>query len=430
MSRLLNVLCGLILPIASALAQTGTYPYILKTFAGAFPLGDNGPATSALLFYPTAAIADASGNLFILDDGNQRIRKVTPDGKIATYAQFSGESWDMQLTADGTIYIAGTGGILRISPSGTQALVAGTGVPGFSGDGGAATGAQVGEVWGIALDAAGNIFFTDGSRVREVTTDGKIRTVAGTALSGFNGDNQAATSARLYDPSGIAVDAAGNVFVADTNNCRIRKFTVGGTISTVAGTGTCGQPVNGSATLTPMGWPLGLWLDATGNLFATDSEFMAVLKITPGGSLSRVAGNFNQFGSPADGPAAGVSLNNPYNVSADRAGNLFICEYSHLVRKITPDGNLTTVAGKIHFGGDGASATAALLDEPDEIALDSSGSVLIADSYRIRKVTPDGTINTWGGIGIPDVPPPNGSSIVGAKLPYIYAMAFDSVGAV
>ena len=338
----------------------------------------------------------------------------------------------MKMAADGTLYVGGPGGIFRVSPSGAQSFVAGTGVIGYSGDGGPAVSAQVGNVFGLALDAAGNIYFTEvfaGNRVREVTTDGKIRTIAGTASTGFNGDNQPATSTSLSEPSGIAVDGSGNIYVADTNNYRIRKFTVGGAITTVAGTGNYGQPVNGSATRSPIGWPGGLWLDTGGNLFATDSGNMVVLKISTGGTLSRVAGNLNEFGAPGDGLATNVSLDTPVNVSVDRNGSLLIVDQSHLVRKVTLDGALTTVAGRIHYGGDGGPAVSALLNEPNEIALDANGNAFIADggNYRIRKVTPGGSISTWGGNGIPDFPP-NGSAVAGASLPYIYAMASDLAG--
>jgi uncharacterized protein (TIGR03437 family) len=425
-------LFGLILLAGAAFAQTNNYPYILKTVAGRFPLGDGGAATSALLYYPSATIADPSGNLFILDVDNYRIRKITPDGKISTYATVGGTSWDMKMAADGTLYVAAAGAILRISPSGAQAIVAGTGILGYSGDGGPAVSAQVGDVFGLALDGAGNIYFSDvltGHRIRQVTTDGKIRTIAGGASAGFNGDNQPASSALLNEPSGIAVDGAGNIYVADANNCRIRRFSVGGNITTVAGTGTLGVPFNGTATQTPMGWPVGLWLDAAGNLFTTDSAYMSVLKITPGGQLTRVAGNLNEFGSPGDGPATSVSLDNPYGVSTDRAGNLYITEFSHLVRRVSPDGSLTTIAGRLHFAGDGGPATAALLNQPNEVAWDASGNLVIADgvNYRIRKIIADGTIQTWGGVGIPDFPP-SGGSIAGAKLPYIYSMASDAAG--
>jgi len=308
------------------------------------------------------------------------------------------------------------------------------GIPGYSGDGGPAISAQVGEVYGVTLDAAGNIYFTDagvgGSRVREVTTDGKIRTLAGMGIAGYNGDNQPATSAALDAPSGVAVDNSGNIYVADANNCRVRRFTIGGNITTVVGTGNCGMPVNGPATLTPIGWPIGISLDSAGNLYVVDSLYNSLLKVTPGGTLIRVAGDLQEFGAPGDGPATSASLDQLYNVAADRAGNVFLVQQNHQVRKLTPDGNLTTVAGRLHFAGDGGAATAALLNLPNEILPDAGGDVYIYDgpNYRIRKVTPDGTINTWGGNGIPGYPPSNGSPIAGANLPYAYAMTWDASG--
>ncbi len=418
---------------ACAFGQTNNYPYILKTLAGTFPLGDGGPATSALLYYPTAAIPDAAGNLYILDADNNRIRKVSATGAISTLVQVNGIGWDMKLAADGSLYFGGEGAIVKVSPSGQMAYVAGSGIYGYSGDGGPAVSAEVGEVYALALDTAGNLYFCEsspgGDHVREVTTDGKIRTIAGMAGYGFNGDNKPATSTALNSPSGIAVDGSGNIYVADTNNSRIRKFTIGGDVVTVAGTGNYGKPVAGLAITTPLGWPMGLWLDAGGNLYAADSGNMVIVKIAPTGTLSRVAGNYNQYGSPGDGPATGVSLNSPSNVSLDAAGDLFVVDESHLVRKLTPAGSFTTMAGRLHFAGDGGPAAAAVLNNPDDIALDPQGDLFIADglNYRIRKVGTNGTINTWGGNGVPGAPA-NGTSVAAVSTPYTYAMTTDATG--
>src|ERR1039457_6345563 len=141
----------------SAFGQTSTYPYYLKSFAGTFPLGDGGPATSALLYYPNAAVADPAGNLYILDSNNYRIRKVTTDGKIETYAQSNITAYDMKLAADGSLYIGASGQVLRFTQAGFGGSIAGTGKPGYGGDGGPANGAQVGSVYGIALDSWGSL---------------------------------------------------------------------------------------------------------------------------------------------------------------------------------------------------------------------------------------------------------------------------------
>ena len=432
MSRIGVVSLSLIALAVIVFGQTPTYPYYLKNFAGAFPLGDGGPATSALLYNPYAAAADTAGNLYILDSNNYRIRKVAPDGKISTYAQINLYGYDLKMAFDGTLYVAGEARVIKISPSGTPTVVAGTGNYGYSGDGGPATSAQVGTASGVVLDGAGNFYFSDYSfpsnRVRMVTTDGKIKTIAGSGGYTFNGDNQLATSANLYFPKGVAVDSSGSVYVADSYNYRIRKFTVGGNITTIAGNGSNGPPVDGPAT-GRIGIPSGLWIDASNNLYATDAEYGAVMKIAPDGTMKRVAGNLSPYSVPGDGVATSVSLLSPWNVSMDKSGNLLIAEYSHRIRKVTPDGNLTTIAGMVHFGGDSDLAVSAILNQPSGLALDGQGNLFIADgyNYRIRKVTPDGTISTIAGTGIPGVPS-NGAQATNAAVPYINAMTADGQG--
>jgi uncharacterized protein (TIGR03437 family) len=417
----------------AAFGQTNTYPYYIKSFAGTFPLGDGGPATSALLYFPVAAIPDAAGNLYILDTNNYAIRKVTPDGKIASIGQMSG--YDMKLGPDGNLYVAGSSRIYKINPAnGQYTVIAGTGTSGYGGDEGPATQAQIGNANGLALDSSGKIYFTDqysnGNRVRMITTDGNIHTIAGTASYGFNGNGQPATSTTLYYPEGIAVDASGNIYVADRSNHRVRMFTVGGAMATIAGTGVSGKPVDGPATSSPLGNVQGLWVDSSNNLYVTDTTYGVVLKIAHE-TMTHVAGNFSSYGSPGDGIALGVNLLNPPSVSADASGSLYIPDNTHVVRKLTSDGQLTTVAGKPHFGGDGGPAVSALLNEPVDVALDSQGNVLIADydNYRIRKVLPNGTIGTYSGNGIPGNPPA-GTAVGSAQLPSIMFMTTDSKGAI
>ena len=176
--------------------------------------GDNGPATSAELAGPTGVALDASGNLYIADYGNNRIRKVSPSGIITT--------------------------------------VAGNGTDGFSGDNGPATSAELADPWGVALDASGNLYIADiyNNRIRKVSPSGIITTVAGNGTGGYSGDNGPATSAELYDPSGVALDASGNLYIADYGNDRIRKVSPSGIITTVAGNGTVGYSGdNGPATI-------------------------------------------------------------------------------------------------------------------------------------------------------------------------------------
>jgi sugar lactone lactonase YvrE len=317
--------------------------------------GDGGPATAAQLYAPSRVAVDAGGNLFIADSGNSSIRKVTPAGIITT--------------------------------------VAGTSSVGFSGDGGPATSAKLGYPSGVAVDTVGNLFIADNySRIRKVTPAGIISTVAGIGGYGwFSGDGGPATAAQLHDPTGVAVDAADDLFFADGQNQRIRKVTPAGIISTVAGNGSAGFSGDGGpATAAQLGYPSGVAVDTAGDLFIADNGNQRIRKVTPAGIISTVAGNGIYGFSGDGGPATAAQLNLPSGVAVDTAGNIFIADGNNRIRKVTPAGIISTVAGNgiYGFSGDGGPATAAQLNFPDGVAVDAAGSIFIADGDRIRKVTP------------------------------------------
>jgi uncharacterized protein (TIGR03437 family) len=322
--------------------------------------GDGGPALSASLGLPSAVAVDASGNLFIADLSH-RVR--------------------------------------RVSASGIISAVAGNGTQGFSGDGGPATAASLNTPGGIAVDGSGNLFIADtgNNRIRKVSAGGVISTVAGRA-GGFSGDGGPAASAQLAAPRGVAVDGSGNLFIADTNNSRIRKVTSAGIISTVAGAGNSYTCVPGScspaygdggpATAAGLLSPYAVTVDASGNLFIADTGNNRIRKVSPSGIITTVAGNGQQSSSGDGGPAIAASLQ-PNSVTVDAAGNLFVPDYGdNVVRMVAPNGIITTVAGngKSGFSGDGGPATSASINAVS-VALDSSGSLFIADfgNDRIRK---------------------------------------------
>ena len=275
-----------------AVGQQANYPYVMKTIAGSNPLGDGGAATQALLFAPSAVALDGLGNTYILDSANYRIRKVGPDGKISTAVTLGAYGNDMKLGADGFFYITAPGLVVKVSATGAATILAGTGTVGTSGDGIPATSAAIGATGGIALDRAGNVYFAEGNRVREITVaDGMLHTIAGT-VNGFlyNGDNKLATTANLYLPWGVAVDGGGAVYIADQGNSLIRKVVPSGIISTIAGTGDQALPTSGPAIFSSFGIPHSLNFDSSGNLYVTDVLVNFVLKISPSGVLSQVAG--------------------------------------------------------------------------------------------------------------------------------------------
>ncbi len=276
---------------------------------------------------------------------------------------------------------------------------AGNNTAGFSGDAGAATSAQLNFPFGVAVDTAGNLYIADqlNNRIRKVTTSGTISTVAGNGTAGYTGDGAAATSAELTSPTGIAIDKAGNLYIADSGNNVIRKVTSAGTISTIAGSFTLGAGYAGdgaAATSAQLNSPSQLAVDSAGNLYIADTYNNIIRKLTTDGNINTIIGNNAAVsGSIGDG-GAGVNarLNNPTGVAVDSLGNVYVADTNNnRVRKLTTDGIINTVAGTSvgGFAGDGGIATSAKLTEPKGIALDSANNIYIADAdnSRIRVVS-------------------------------------------
>ncbi|MBU6401722.1 MAG: hypothetical protein KGS61_15500, partial [Verrucomicrobia bacterium] len=318
--------------------------------------GDGDAATGAALSNPSAVTTDPSGNLFIADMGNDRIRQVSLDGSIVTVA----------------------GG--------------GTSLPG---DGGAATAARLAFPSGVAVDTNGNLFIADtgNQRIRQVSPDGTITTVAGNGRASYVGDGGAATNASLQYPNGVAVDGSGNLFIADTGNHRIREVDAAGLIRTVAGNGRIGYSGDGgAATNASLSNPASVAVDGLGNLFIADGFNNRIRRVDTNGVISTVAGSGKPGYSGDGGAATNATLNSPQGIVVDPRGNLFVADsLNYRIRKIGTNGLLTTVAGNGHFGygGDGGSATSAILTDPFGVGMDASGNLLIADTFnnRIRKVT-------------------------------------------
>ncbi|MFB5761966.1 cadherin-like beta sandwich domain-containing protein [Paenibacillus medicaginis] len=318
--------------------------------------GDGGAATTAQLANPTGVATDSSGNLYIADYANNRVRKVDSSGNIST--------------------------------------VAGTGSEGYSGDGRAATTAQLNNPFGVAVDNSGNLYIADfnNNRIRKVDSLGNISTVAGTGSEGYSGDGRAATTAQLAGPTGVAVDNSGNLYIADFMNNRIRKVDSSGNISTVAGTGENGYSGDGgAATTAQLSDPQGVAVDSSGNLYIADRGNNRIRKVDSSGNISTVAGT-GEWGYSGDGGAATTAqLYYPFDVAVDSSGNLYIADaINQRIRKVDSLGNISTVAGtgEAGYSGDGGAATTAQLNNPFGVAVDNSGNLYIADfnNNRIRKV--------------------------------------------
>lgn len=285
--------------------------------------------------------------------------------------------------------------------------IAGRGTYGSSGDGGAATAAQVLYLWHVTTDAAGNVYFTDNAdaRVRKIDAAGIITTITGNGVSAFSGEGVPATAARFMAPSGITNDGAGNIYIADNLNHRIRKIDNAGIITTIAGNGTAGSVGDGGpATAARLNAPYGIILDGAGNLYIADAGNNKVRKIDAAGMMSTVAGT-GTAGFSGDGLAAtSANLSAPSSVAVDQYGNLYIGDaVNNRIRKVNNAGIIGTMAGTgtAGFAGDGGAASAAFLNRPLGIATDRIGNLFISDQYnhRIRKVSVGGTITTIAGTG-------------------------------
>ncbi len=300
----------------------------------------------------------------------------------------------------------------------TIATVAGDGIQGFSGDNGSALKAELWAFSGLTVDAAGNILIADtgNCRIRKVSA-GIITTIAGSGLCGLDGDGGPATSAQLNYPRAVAVDAAGSIYIADTGNNVIRKVTPAGIITTIAGDGNQGFSGDGGPALkAEMFSPWSLAFDSHSQLYFVDRSNQRVRKVAADGTISTVAGTgLNQYLGDG-GPAAAASLYVPDSVAFDGADNMYIVEaISCVVRKVDAKGIIHTLAGAgtFGFGGDGGPATSALMNDPQSVAADAAGNVYIADedNHRIRLVTPDGKITTITGTGTPGFSGDGGTSI-------------------
>ena len=322
--------------------------------------GDGGPATSAS-FHPNGVTVDKAGNIYIADLAASVIRKVNTAGIISTVAGFPQEK--------------------------TQ----------FSGDGGPATSASIyisSNHNALAVDGAGNLYIADDGhhRIRKVSPSGIITTVAGNGKIDFSGDGGPATSASLYRPSGVALDSDGNIYIADTQNVRIRKVDTSGNISTVAGNGAIGYSGDGGlAVNAALFYPMGVAVDGAGNIYIADQNAYVVRKVNKVGIITTVAGN-GAFGFSGDGgPATSAELSGVYSVAVDNAGDIYIADFgNHRVRKVDTSGTISTVAGNggATGTGDGGPPDSANL-RPADIAFDAAGNYYIADfgHNSIRKVT-------------------------------------------
>jgi uncharacterized protein (TIGR03437 family) len=399
---------GLLLTLGCGLLKAQTPgAYAITTFAGGF-LGDNGPAASAVLWSPEKVITDAAGNVYIADTESHRVRRVSPSGVITT--------------------------------------VAGSGSAGFSGDEGPATAAQLRSPYGLAL-ADGSLYIADSgnNRVRRVTlSSGTITTVAGGGVA-----------TQLSNPRGIVFDASGNLYIADANSGRLLRLAPNG---------------QARALLSGLSSPGGLAVDAAGDILVADTGHHAVVRVRPTGEPTIVAGTGGAGSAGDGGPATAGFLFSPSDVAVSQAGAIYIADTgNNRIRKVFRQGNedwitsevaglsgprgvwvdaggalymadtgasvvgkldagrLSTVVGGSRSRGDGGPATSASLNSPRNVILDANGNVLIADTsnHKVRRVSPEGTINLVAGTGIAGVAG-DGTQALAARLSSPVGLAADA----
>jgi uncharacterized protein (TIGR03437 family) len=415
--------------------------------------GEGGPATSASLSQPSDVAFDSAGNMYIADSNNNRIRKVDANGIIRTIAGNGRENArgdggpalaagvdfpiGLAFDAGGNLYESQyyEDVVRKITPDGIITTVAGNGNEGFSGDGGPATAAMLDTPYGIAVDSAGNLYIADldNGRIRKVSPNGIITTAAGNGDSDNYGNGGPATQAAIVAPSGVAVDASGNLYIADAGSDQLRKVNPDVIISLFAGTGSHGFSGDGGPAIqAELAEPTGVAVDTAGNVYFTDAVNRRVRVITPNGIISTFAGNGDgRFAGDGDS-ALRAAMDFPGKVAFDSSGNLYISDtFNYRVRKVTPAGVITTVAGNglISFGGDGGPGPAASLDEPYGLAIDRQGNLYIADrlNHRIRKVAPDGTVSIVAGNG-KDTFAGDGGPAASASLKAPEGVAVDTAG--
>ena len=418
--------------------------YTIATIAGSDWVGDGGPATSAILIQAEGVLADGSGNLYIADAGDHRVRKVASNGVIETLAGtgirgFSGDGgpaaqaqlnspYGLALDWQGNLYIADLGNarVRRVGSDGTITTIAGGGQlpPGGANEGSPAVMLAFSAPRNLALDVSGNLYISDfgGQRVYRMAVDGSVTTVAGTGVAGASGDNGAAVLAQLNAPAGLAFDSHGALYIADSGNHLVRKV-AHGLISSFARAVT----------------PTGLTFDGAGTLYVADISSGDIAVIPAAGSPSNFAvaavdvwfasgagvyasvGNHAVLAGPkgagitvagggnmADGdggPATDARLNHPAGVAIDTAGNVYIADRdNNRIRRVGSDGTITTAAGTGAIGnsGDGGLAVEAQLSGPESVTVDGAGNMYIADTgnQRVRKVTPDGKIAAATSLGL------------------------------
>ncbi len=421
---------------------------VVTTLAGlaGTPGTNDGTGSAARFNTPTGVGVDSAGNVYVADAYNYTVRKVTPAGVVTTLAGLARTSgtndgtgnaarffWPSGLAVDtaGNIYVADylNDTIRKVTPAGLVTTLAG--LAGTSGtNDGTGSAARFTNPVGVAVDTNGNVYVADSNNctIRKMTPAGVVTTLAGRAgvAGSADGTNSAAG---FYCPNGVAVDTAGNVYVADTYNYTIRKVTPAGVVTTLAGLAGSGGSADGTGSAARFGGPYGVAADSPGNVYVADSGNDTIRKVTPAGVVTTLAGLAGRSGS-ADGTGSAARFNTPTGVAVDSAGNVYVADaYNYTVRKVTPAGVVTTLAGLAGSSGtNDGTGNAARFDYPNSVAVDSAGNVYVAESdvNTIRRVTPGGVVTTLAGLPFREGSADGTGSA--ARFAYPVGVAADSAG--
>jgi hypothetical protein len=378
----------------------------------------DGTGNAARFFQPAGVAVDSAGNVYVADSGNYTIRKITPCGVVSTLAGLAGGlgsddgtgsaarfnfPYGVAVDHAGNVYVADTNNhtIRKITPSGVVSTLAGLAGSIGSADG-TGNAARFFQPYGVAVDSAGNVFVTDTSNntIRKISPSAVVSTLAG--LAGSRGSaNGTGSAARFNHPSGVAMDSAGNVFVADTINNTIRQITPSAVVSTLAGLAGSFAGVDGTGSAASFSFPHGPAVDSTGNVYVADSGNNTIRKITPSAVVTTLAGVAGSAGS-TDGTGNAARFFQPADAAVDAAGNVYVADSSNsTIRKITPSAVVSTLAGlALNSGSADGTGNAARFFQPYGVAADSAGNVYVADTNNntIRKITPSAVVSTFAGL--------------------------------
>jgi sugar lactone lactonase YvrE len=411
------VLSAMVALIAAQSARAETYQWTtIAGNTGGFGATD-GPVAMAHFAFPAGIASDAAGNLYIADGSSSTIRKITPGGIVSTlagiaYAEGSANGAGniarfnrcsgVAVDGSGNVYVADTNNhtIRKITPAGVVSTLAGS--PEQSGStNGTGSAARFNRPIDLAVDAGGNVYVADDENkvIRKVTPAGVVTTLAGSP--GIEGTaDGTGSAARFRGPSGITVDSAGNLYVSDSFNYTIRKVTPVGVVTTIAGSPGAYGSTDGTGSAARFGYPRGLKLDGSGNLYVADYNTELIRRITPAGVVTTLAGSAENNGF-VNGTGSAARFDGPTNVALDSAGNVYVTDAAnHAIRKVTPARVVTTLSGGPAVSGSAnGTGSAARFTSPGGAAVDAAGNLYISDTgnYTIRKITPAAVVTTLAG---------------------------------